>query len=422
MGVTFKIAEAPRVYVERVDINGNTHTQDKVIRREFRLAEGDAFNSCPGQALARPHPVARLFPGKARDRAEARLGARPRRPRGQRRGEVDRRAPAFGGLLEPRAVHRRRLDHASATSWARARRSAPASIIRRYSKSVELGFTEPYLFDRNIALGVDIFRRDYNSFNFINNDRNTTYEQTTTGFQIALGVPLTEYMSLALRYGLNYRRCVARSRQFYSDSTDRTARRMRSAARRPLSVRRDRQADRPRRSAIRWSTTISTTASARAAASGSCSARISPGSAASVKYIRTRVKATKYWQLSAAASSSRSASRAAISTASKKPSARRRSGPPDRPLLPRRAADARLRHPRRRPARPAHPPTTDDRQRSIDRADKQHHRRRARRHGLIISAGSSSRFRSASGARNSVCGRRSSSMSARCSGRDASRS
>ena len=45
MDVKFLIAEAPRVYVERIDVNGNTLTQDKVIRREFRLAEGDAFNS-----------------------------------------------------------------------------------------------------------------------------------------------------------------------------------------------------------------------------------------------------------------------------------------------------------------------------------------------------------------------------------------
>ena len=45
MSLTFRIAEAPRVYVERIDVNGNTLTQDKVVRREFRLAEGDAFNS-----------------------------------------------------------------------------------------------------------------------------------------------------------------------------------------------------------------------------------------------------------------------------------------------------------------------------------------------------------------------------------------
>lgn len=45
MGINFRIAEAKRSYIERVDITGNTVTQDKVIRREMRLAEGDAFNS-----------------------------------------------------------------------------------------------------------------------------------------------------------------------------------------------------------------------------------------------------------------------------------------------------------------------------------------------------------------------------------------
>ena len=45
MGITFQVAETPRVYVERIDISGNTTTRDKVIRREFRLAEGDPFNN-----------------------------------------------------------------------------------------------------------------------------------------------------------------------------------------------------------------------------------------------------------------------------------------------------------------------------------------------------------------------------------------
>ncbi len=43
--LTFEINEAPRVFVERIDIAGNTRTQDRVVRREFRLAEGDAFNA-----------------------------------------------------------------------------------------------------------------------------------------------------------------------------------------------------------------------------------------------------------------------------------------------------------------------------------------------------------------------------------------
>ncbi len=45
VALTFDIGEGPRVYVERIDIVGNTRTEDKVIRREFRLAEGDPFNA-----------------------------------------------------------------------------------------------------------------------------------------------------------------------------------------------------------------------------------------------------------------------------------------------------------------------------------------------------------------------------------------
>src|SRR6185295_6541484 len=43
--ITFNVQEGPQVYVERIDINGNIRTLDKVIRREFRLVEGDAFNT-----------------------------------------------------------------------------------------------------------------------------------------------------------------------------------------------------------------------------------------------------------------------------------------------------------------------------------------------------------------------------------------
>jgi len=43
--VVFEINEGPRVFVERIDVVGNVRTQDRVIRREFRLIEGDAFNS-----------------------------------------------------------------------------------------------------------------------------------------------------------------------------------------------------------------------------------------------------------------------------------------------------------------------------------------------------------------------------------------
>uniref|UniRef100_UPI0013EB0BCE BamA/TamA family outer membrane protein n=1 Tax=Sphingosinicella sp. CPCC 101087 TaxID=2497754 RepID=UPI0013EB0BCE len=71
-----------------------------------------------------------------------------------------------------------------------------------YSKSVELGFTEPALFDRNIAVGFDLYRRDYSSYYTFEDERQDTYQQVSTGGQLRAGLPLNEHVSLALRYGL----------------------------------------------------------------------------------------------------------------------------------------------------------------------------------------------------------------------------
>ena len=73
-----------------------------------------------------------------------------------------------------------------------------------YSKQVDLSFTEPYVFDKNISLGVNLYRRDLNSFNYFGNQRNTVYKQSTTGIQLRAGVPLTEYVSAIGSYTFNY--------------------------------------------------------------------------------------------------------------------------------------------------------------------------------------------------------------------------
>jgi hypothetical protein len=118
MGITFRIAEAPRVYVERVDVNGNTLTQDKVIRREFRLAEGDAFNSF--RSSARPTASSRWAISRKSSRSSRSPAlARPRRARSQCRGKAHRRTPAFGRFLEPRKLHLPGLDPAEQLPRAR---------------------------------------------------------------------------------------------------------------------------------------------------------------------------------------------------------------------------------------------------------------------------------------------------------------
>lgn len=203
MSVTFKIAEAPRVYVERIDVNGNTNTRDKVVRREFRLVEGDPFNSVRVK--------------RSRDRIQSLGFFQDNLEIEQTEGSAPDRV-ILTTNLEERSTGELQL---SAGFSSLERFLINASIQQRnfmgkgqvvrasvnystYSKSVELGFTEPYLFDRNIAMGFDIYRRDFNSFNYINNDRETTYEQVTTGGQIRAGFPITEYTSMAVRYGLNH--------------------------------------------------------------------------------------------------------------------------------------------------------------------------------------------------------------------------
>jgi outer membrane protein insertion porin family len=217
MSLVLRVNDAPRVYVERIDINGNTLTQDKVIRREFRLHEGDAFNSFQVKRSADRIKSLGYFqekleieqkPGSAPDRIILEANVEEKST-----GELQLSA-GFSSLekfIVSASIRQRNFRGKGQELRASVNYSS-------YSKSVELGFTEPYLFDRNIALGGDIFRRDLNSFNYINNnDRNTTYEQTTTGFQIRAGVPLTEYMSLSLRYGLSFDDVTLDKDQFYSN-------------------------------------------------------------------------------------------------------------------------------------------------------------------------------------------------------------
>lgn len=204
MSVAFRVNDAPRVYVEQININGNTHTKDKVIRREFRLSEGDAFNSFKVKRSRDRIQSLGYFqekleieqkPGSAPDRVILEANVEEKST-----GELQ--VSAGFSSLEKFIVD---LSIRERNFMGKGQEVRASVNYSSYSKSVELGFTEPYLMDRNIAVGGDIFRRDYNSFNFINdNERNTTYQQVTTGTQLRLGVPLTEYISLALRYGLSY--------------------------------------------------------------------------------------------------------------------------------------------------------------------------------------------------------------------------
>ncbi len=215
MGVTFQIADAPRVYVERIDINGNTVTRDKVVRREMRLAEGDAFN---GFRVKRSRDRIQSL-GYFQDKLEVaqKPGSTPDRvvleANLEEKSTGQLQVSAGYSSIEKFIINASITQSNFMGKGQEVRLSTDYSV---YSKSVSLGFTEPYLFDRNIAVGGDIFRRDYNSFNYVGDSRNTTYDDTTLGFQIRAGLPLTEFWSLALRYGLSQDKVTLDKNTFYS--------------------------------------------------------------------------------------------------------------------------------------------------------------------------------------------------------------
>lgn len=216
MDVTFLINEAPRVYVESININGNTLTQDKVVRREFRLAEGDAFNSLAvKRSTARINSLGYFQENFSVEQAQ---GSQPDRivlnanVQEQATGELQLSAGfsslesfILQGSIRQRNFRGRGQTVGASVNWS------------RYSRSATLSFSEPYVFDRNISMGVDIYRRDMNNWNYYNQDRDTTFQQTTTGIQIRAGVPITEHASLIGRYTFNIDNVYLDEGLYYSD-------------------------------------------------------------------------------------------------------------------------------------------------------------------------------------------------------------
>ena len=177
----FDIDQGPRVYIGKINITGNTRTLDKVIRREFRLVEGDAFN--------------RVLVDRSRTRIRG-LGFfkdvdvknTPGSPAGSHRCDggghrTIHRLVAIGpGLFLGQPADRRiQLYRAESV------RPRPISEGRRFrsrrSPSIyQFSFTEPYFLDRPLAAGFDIYKSqtDY---------QQATYSSDTTGVHVPAGLP-----------------------------------------------------------------------------------------------------------------------------------------------------------------------------------------------------------------------------------------
>lgn len=289
LAINFRIAQAQRTYVERIDINGNTLTKDKVIRREIRLSEGDAFNTflvkrsqdrINSLGFFQDKLEIQQKPGSAPDRVVLETNVEEKAT-----GELNL-SLGFSSLerfIVQASVRQRNFRGLGQELRASAQYST-------FSRQVELGFTEPYLFGKNIGLGADIFRRDLNAFNFIGNSRQTTYNQVSTGFQVRSSIPLTEYWALSARYGLTFDEVSLDPNQFFTNGVcdplragrflcDQIGNRLTSAI--GVSLLYDSLNSR-----------IRPTAGQRAAVNIDLA-----GLGGNVRYIRTRFEAKKFWNV-----------------------------------------------------------------------------------------------------------------------------
>jgi outer membrane protein insertion porin family len=296
MNITFRIGETPRQYVERIDIQGNTVTRDKVIRREFRVNEGDAFNA---QRVKRSQDRLQSL-GFFQEKLEVKQteGSAPDRVvlgvdvEEKSTGELA--ISAGYSSLERFVIS---LSIAQRNFMGKGQTVNAAVNYSRYGKSVSLGFVEPYFLDKQIILGGRIYRQDYNSFNYVNDKRNTTYAQVTNGLGGQLGFPINEYLSFGTRYTLETNKVTLDKSSFYSDPDGTGPQGLRCD---PLKAGRylcDEIGNRLT-SSLGYSFIYDDTNGIRATRGQRATfSQDFAGLGGDVRYLRTRVDGTKYWGL-----------------------------------------------------------------------------------------------------------------------------
>ena len=192
--ITYAIDEGPRTYIERINVRGNTRTRDYVIRREFDLSEGDAYNRALVDRAERRLKNLDFFktvkiltePGSSTDRVVLVVDLEEKST-----GDFSVSggySTTDGALAEVSISERNFLGRGL---------FAKASVTYgQYARGYSLSFVEPYLLDYRVALGLDLFQRQQLANRYI------SYGTSTLGFSPRLGFALREDLSLQLRYSI----------------------------------------------------------------------------------------------------------------------------------------------------------------------------------------------------------------------------
>ncbi|MGE5506057.1 MAG: outer membrane protein assembly factor BamA [Actinomycetota bacterium] len=191
--VVYDIQEGPRVYVDRIDIGGNVRTLDKVIRREFKLVEGDAFNTAKLRRTRQRLRDLNFFekvdinnvPSEtAPDRTVIKVDVQEKST-----GEL-----SFGvgwsssaGPLAEVSLRERNLLGRGQDMMAR-------TSVGTKRNQIDFAFTEPYFLDRNLSAGADAFAITRKL------QKESSYDSSTMGGALRTGYAISETLSQSWRY------------------------------------------------------------------------------------------------------------------------------------------------------------------------------------------------------------------------------
>ncbi|MCB5176006.1 outer membrane protein assembly factor BamA [Microvirga lenta] len=194
VSLAYIIEEGPRVYIERLNVRGNSRTRDYVIRREFDLGEGDAYNKVLIDRAERRLNNLGYFkrvrisnePGSAPDRVVVNVDVED-----QSTGafSVSGGYSTADGFIGEVAV-------SESNFLGRGQFVRLAGQLGERTNGVDFSFTEPYFLGYRMSAGIDLFSK------FSDQTKYSRYENRVTGGQLRLGLPFTEEFTLTLRYSL----------------------------------------------------------------------------------------------------------------------------------------------------------------------------------------------------------------------------
>jgi len=194
------IDEGPRVYIERINVRGNTRTRDFVIRREFDIAEGDAYNRALVDRAERRLKNLSFFksvkitaePGSSPDRVVLNVDVEEKSTGDFSIGGGYSTSDGFMGEV---SVTERNL--LGLGLYARAGFQYGEKAI-----GYTFSFVEPYLFGYRIAWGLDLYQKTQKATS------TASYETSTSGVSTRLGFALREDLNLQVRYTLQRQKIV----------------------------------------------------------------------------------------------------------------------------------------------------------------------------------------------------------------------